>query len=71
MDTDPMSACGPTQKWADVQSDALMWHDKSRKEWVGHVVKLGEEHMLVDRVEDRGEGWWRLHLTEYRRSDQL
>lgn len=52
----------PSQPWADVQASALAWHDKGRKDWVGHSVKLGEAHMIVDRVEDRGDGIWRLHL---------
>lgn len=54
----------PAGMWADVQADALAWHDKGRKEWVGHIVKAGDIHAIVDRVEDRGDGVWRLHLIE-------
>lgn len=52
----------PLQPWVDVQSSALAWHDKGRKEWVGCNVKLGEDYFVVDRVEDRGGEVWRLHL---------
>ena len=61
-------ATRPFQPWADIQSSALAWHDNGRKEWVGHAVKLGELHMIVDRVEDRGGGVWRLHLIHLNNS---
>lgn len=52
----------PYQPWADIQSAALAWHDRGRKEWVGHAVRLGDASMIVDRVENRGDGVWRLYL---------
>lgn len=54
----------PAGMWADVQADALAWHDKGRKDWIGHSVVVGEVTAIVDRVEDKGDGWWRLHLID-------
>lgn len=55
----------PSGMWADIRSDALAWHDKGRREWVGHSVSLGEDYAVVDRIEDRGDGVWRLHLINH------
>ena len=50
----------------DVKSEVLACHDKSRKDWTGHTIKMenGSDvaYAIVDRVEDRGDGIWRLHL---------
>lgn len=57
----------PIQHYCDLHSDALAWHDKGRRDWVGHTVRIdgdvtGTAYMVVDRVSDIGEGWYRLHL---------
>ena len=54
----------PLQPWVDIRPDTLAWHDRSRREWVGHNVKLGESYFIVDRVEIMSDDCWRLYLIE-------
>ncbi len=50
----------------ELPAAALAWHDKGRREWVGHVMKIedgnGVQYMTVDYVTDKGDGQWQLHL---------
>lgn len=59
---------GPGISWVDVKAEVLAWQDKGRKDWTGHTIKmendLGTSYAVVDRVEDRGDGIWRLHLID-------
>lgn len=57
----------PVECFVNVPANALAWHDKGRRDWIGHSVKIEEDgfapaYMIVDRISRLDDETYRLHL---------